>query len=323
MGRAVEIGEQRIEPGQRVRFQLPVARLPTETWMSLPIEVVHGRQPGPTLCLTGAVHGDEIIGVEIIRQVLAGLTPEALAGAVIAAPIVNVFGFISQSRYLPDRRDLNRSFPGAPRGSLAARLAHQLMTDIVSHSTHGIDLHTGSNHRTNLPQIRANLRDRETRRCAEAFAAPVMMDAQIRDGSLRQAATASGIHVLLYEAGEPLRFDADAIQRGTHGVLRVMAALAMCDLPEELPPSVPSVEVYRTSWVRARRGGILRLEVGLGDRVEKGARLGTIGDAFGHDQVAFKAPFSGMVIGAATNPLVYQGDGILNLASEVPDHAVG
>jgi len=319
MSRAVEIGNEKIEPGQRKRIQLPVSRLPTETWMSLPIEVVHGRQSGPILCLTGAVHGDEINGVEIIRQVLEGLDPESLAGAVIAVPIVNVFGFISQSRYLPDRRDLNRSFPGAARGSLAARLAHQVMTDIVLHSTHGVDLHTGSHHRTNLPQVRANLRDRETRRCAEAFAAPVMMDAQTRDGSLRQAATAAGIPILLYEGGEPLRFDANAIQRGTHGVLRVMVALEMCEPPKDLPPADPSVEIYRTSWVRARRGGILRLDVGLGDRVEQGERLGTIGDAFADNQVAIKAPFAGMVIGAATNPLVYQGDGIINLASEVPE----
>ncbi len=316
MTEAVEIGGRQIEPGQRVRFKIPVARLPTETWMSLPIEVVHGRQPGARLWISAAVHGDEINGVEIIRRVLERLDPAVLSGTVIAVPIVNVFGFIGQSRYLPDRRDLNRSFPGAARGSLAARLAHLFMTEVVEGCTHGIDLHTGSNHRANLPQIRANLRDAETRRCAEAFAAPVMMDSQTRDGSLRQAATASGIHVLLYEAGEPLRFDAQAIEIGTRGVLRVLVALGMAPPSEQAAVARPSVEVGQSTWVRARRGGILRLRVKLGERVAANEKVGTIADTFGDDSVLVRAPFAGLVIGATTNPLVNQGDGILNLASE-------
>jgi predicted deacylase len=318
MGEPILIGDARIEPGTRLRLKLPVARLPTETWMSLPIEVVHGQSAGPRLWLSAAVHGDEINGVEIIRQVLEYLDPARLAGTVIAVPIVNVFGFIQQSRYLPDQRDLNRSFPGGPRGSLASRLAHLVMSEVVSQCTHGIDLHTGSHHRANLPQIRANLHDAETRRCAEAFAAPVMMHAETRDGSLRQAATASGIHVLLYEAGEPLRFDPLAIRLGVEGVLRVMAALAMCELPSELAPPRPSTEVFHATWIRARRGGILRLDAQLGDRVEAGQRLGVIADAFGDNSVPVRAPFAGAIIGATSNPLVHPGDGILNLAAEEP-----
>ena len=228
----ITIADTPVSPGRRQRIEIPVAKLPTETWMSILVDVVHGSAPGPCLWLSAAIHGDELNGVEIIRRVLEQVTPDKLHGCLISVPIVNVFGFIEQERYLPDRRDLNRSFPGSSTGSLAARLANLFMTEVVSHCTYGIDLHTGSNHRANLPQIRGNLVDPETRRCAEAFAAPVMIHAETRDGSLRHAATAKGIHVLLYEAGEPMRFDADAIEIGTEGVMRVMAAFNMIRLPK-------------------------------------------------------------------------------------------
>ncbi len=174
-----------VEPGQCQRLELPIARLPTHTMLSLPITIVNGVQPGPRLWLSAAIHGDEINGVEMIRQVLAQVDPGQLKGTLIAVPIVNVFGFIEQSRYLPDRRDLNRSFPGSSRGSLASRLAHLFMQEVVSRCTHGIDLHTASQHRTNWPQIRANLQDRETHRCAQAFGTPVIIHAATRDGGAR------------------------------------------------------------------------------------------------------------------------------------------
>ncbi|MEQ8963814.1 MAG: succinylglutamate desuccinylase/aspartoacylase family protein, partial [Coleofasciculus sp. C2-GNP5-27] len=151
------IGGITVAPGERKRTEIPVARLPTQTLLSLPITVINGVEAGPRLWISAAIHGDEINGVEIIRQVLERINPSQLHGVLIAVPIVNVFGFIEQSRYLPDRRDLNRSFPGSPRGSLASRLADLFMTEVVSRCTHGIDLHTAAQHRTNLPQIRANL----------------------------------------------------------------------------------------------------------------------------------------------------------------------
>lgn len=308
------IGETEIPPGQRLRFEIPIARLPTETWLSLPVEVVNGVRDGPRLWLSGAVHGDEINGVEITRQVLASLDAAQLAGTVVAVPIVNVYGFVNQSRYLPDRRDLNRSFPGSPAGSLAGRLANLFMQSVVAQCTHGIDFHTGSNHRTNLPQIRANLKEPETRRIAEAFAAPVMMHAQMRDGSLRQAASRRGIHVLVYEAGEPLRFDTEAIAAGVRGTQRVMAALAMQMFPDlDLTPS-DTTEVTRSSWIRARRSGILRLDARLGQPVKSLERLGVIADAFGSDAISVVAPAAGFVIGHTNNPLVYQGDAVVHLA---------
>ncbi|NJL54249.1 MAG: succinylglutamate desuccinylase/aspartoacylase family protein [Spirulinaceae cyanobacterium RM2_2_10] len=316
----IQIAGHWIAAGDRQRLEIPIANLPTQTLLSLPVSVLHGLQPGACLWLSAAIHGDEIAGVEIIRRVLARIQPQQLRGTLLAVPIVNVFGFIEQSRYLPDRRDLNRSFPGSANGSLAARLAHLFMAEIVSRSTHGIDLHTASDHRTNWPQIRANLDDPETQRCAIAFAAPVAIHASIRDGSLRQAASKRNIPVLLYEAGEALRFDEPAIQCGVQGILRVMAALDMIDAPE-LPPPSSILELASSKWVRAVRSGILHLTVALGDRVERRQTLGFITDAFGEKTTKVFANTDGIAIGYTRNPLVNQGDAIVHLGILPPPNA--
>src|SRR5690606_21114485 len=204
------------------------------------------------------------------------------------------------------------------------RLANLFMTEVVSHCSHGIDLHTGSHHRANLPQIRGNLHDPETRRCAEAFQAPVMMHSQTRDGSLRHAATAKGIHLLLYEAGEPMRFDDDAIEIGTEGVLQVMAALRMIRPAKRRKQKPVSVMTEESVWIRARRGGILRLDVELGQRLAHREKVGVIADAFGENKVTVKAPINGVVIGVTRNPLVHQGDAIVHVAhvaDSVPSRA--
>lgn len=318
MGDTIRIGHVTVAPGERRRVEVPVARLPTETWLSLPVEVVNGAHAGPAIWLSAAVHGDEINGIEIIRRVLERIRVETLHGILLAVPIVNVFGFVQQSRTVPDGRDLNRAFPGSARGSLASRLAHLFMHEVVAHCGYGIDFHTGSNHRTNLPQIRANLEDVETRRCVEAFGAPVMMHSQERDGSLRQAATARGVHVLLYEVGEPLRFDPVGIRRGVNGTLRMMAELAMVP-PSYAPHPATSIEVHKSAWVRARRGGILRLDVKLGEKVRALQRVGAIADAFGDNRLAVTAPTDGIVIGHTNNPVLHQGDGILHLAQQVEE----
>ncbi|PZV08662.1 MAG: deacylase, partial [Leptolyngbya sp.] len=221
------MGGETIPRGKRVRLDLPVARLTTGTMMSLPVTVISGKKPGPRLWLSAAIHGDELNGVDIIRRVAKALKPHRLNGTVIAVPVVNIFGLLEQSRYLPDRRDLNRSFPGSARGSMAGRLAHLFMTEVVSQCTHGIDLHTAAIHRINLPQVRADLQDPATYAFAQAFGAPVIIHASHRDGSLRQAAARRKIPTLLYEAGEALRFDAQAIQTGVDGIYRVMAYLGM------------------------------------------------------------------------------------------------
>ena len=308
-----EIAKEIIPPGRSLRLDLPVSRLPTQTLLSLPITIVNGVTPGPRLWLSAAIHGDELNGVEIIRQVLAKIKPEQLRGTLLAVPIVNVFGFIEQSRYLPDRRDLNRCFPGSENGSLASRLANLFMREIVSHSTHGIDLHTAAINRVNLPQIRGNLKDPETYRCAKAFGTKIIMHANIRDGPLRQAATKKGIPVLLYEAGEALRFNSQAIAIGVQGILRVMNCLDMYDLPETVS-EFESIEVTQSKWIRASRGGIFHLGVNLGEKVTKKQELGFITDAIGEYRVAVRASVQGIVLSYSLNPLVNQGDAIVHLA---------
>ncbi len=315
-----ELGGHPVARGERRRIELPVARLPTETWLTLPLEVIRGARPGPTVWLSAGIHGDELNGLEIVRRVLDQVSPEQLAGTLLAAPIINVFGIISGDRYLPDRRDLNRSFPGSEKGSLAARLAHLFMTEIVARCDLGLDFHTGSNHRTNLPQVRANLSDAMCLRCAQAFQPPIVIDASERDGSLRQAAMERGVPVLLYEGGEALRFNATPIAVGVDGTLRVLAELGMIERsPELFPlPASPCVVSRSSSWVRARRSGVLRLDAVLGQRVASDEILGSIASVFGEGPKRVRAPHDGVVIGVALHPLANRGDAVAHIARVEP-----
>ncbi len=302
-----------VAPGERRRLQIPVGKRTSGAQIALPVEVVRGRKPGPHLFVCAAVHGDEIAGVEIIRRVLAQRALRRLRGALIAVPIVNVYGFVGLTRTLPDRRDLNRAFPGSPRGSLTSRLAHLFTSEVVANATHGIDLHTGAVHRSNLPQIRACLDDPETSRLARAFGVPVVLNANLRDGSLRQAVLERGIPMLLYEGGEALRFDAAAILAGTRGVLRVMKALGMLPGPPDKPVARPFL-AKSSQWVRAPDSGILRERARLGAAVKGGDVLGVIGDPLGADETPVVAPRDGVVIGRTELPLVNEGDAAFHVA---------
>ncbi|MCX8078222.1 MAG: succinylglutamate desuccinylase/aspartoacylase family protein [Geminocystis sp.] len=310
----IKIAGEIIPPGVVKQLEIPVARLPTQTLICLPVTVINGLESGARLWISAAIHGDEINGVEIIRQVVNQVNPRYLKGTLIAVPIVNVFGFIEQSRYLPDRRDLNRCFPGSENGSLASRLAHLFMREIVYKCTHGIDIHTAAIHRINLPQIRANLDDPETLKIAEAFNCPVMIHANTRDGSLRQAASSRGIPILLYEGGEALRFDDYAIDVGIRGIFRVMRVLGMYEHPccyEELPPPI---RIQQSKWLRAPHSGMFQFRSHLGAVVEKKQVIGTITDAFGNRTVAVKSTVRGIIIGHVQNPLVNQGDALVHIA---------
>lgn len=317
----LRVGDRALKPGGRARVKLPVARLITGEFLSLDAEVVRGREPGPALWLSGAIHGDELDGVEIVRRVLRRLDADALAGTVFGVPVVNLFGFMSDSRYLPDRRDLNRSFPGRESGSMAARLAHLFTTEIVRRSDFGIDFHCGSDDRRNLPQVRANLDDEATRAAARAFGAPVMIHGKPPDGSLRKAAAGEGARVLVYEAGEAHRFNADAIEVGVRGVLRVLDHLEMTDgaAAPGAGAAPPSLECRKTRWIRAGRSGICRLDVALGDRVQKGDRLGEISDTFGRNAHPVKIRHGGVVVGVRINPLVHRGEAVVHLAEPVEE----
>lgn len=307
------VGGEIIPQGKRVRLDLPVARLTTGTMMSLPVTVINGRKPGPRIWLSAAIHGDELNGVDIIRRLVKALKPHRLRGAVIAVPVVNIFGLLEQSRYLPDRRDLNRAFPGSSRGSLASRLAFLFMKEVVHQCTHGIDLHTAAIHRVNLPQVRADLTDPATYAVAQAFGAPIILHSSHRDGSLRQAAAKRHIPTLLYEAGEALRFDEAAIQMGVEGIYRVMDYLGMYAPPGSVPPT-QSLESRHTRWVRASRGGIWCCTTRLGEQVKPRQALGFISDTFGDKPIQVRSPMAGVVIGHGQNPLVNQGDALVHVA---------
>lgn len=309
----ITIGGVTVLPGRKTRIELPFARDITGSTESLPVLVINGRSYGPHVWISGAVHGDELNGVEIVRRVMAELDAKNLRGALIAVPIVNPLGFMIESRYLPDRRDLNRSFPGSKRGSTASRLAHLFMDQIVEQCSVGIDLHTATNHRTNVPQIRANLDDAATMSLAKAFAAPFSIHAKLRDGSLRQAASERGKTVLLFEAGQAHRFDEEAIEAGVVGVMRTLRSMKMIDA--RLPRATPTKLIRRTQWVRARRGGIARIEVGLGTYVEEGQPIAAISDAFGVRPTLTKASQSGWVIARTLRPLVNSGDALVHIAS--------
>lgn len=310
------IAETEVRAGRRAKLELPIARLTSGTPVALPVLVVHGTADGPTIWLSAAVHGDELCGVEVIRRVLATVEARALAGTVIAVPVVNVHGFNTGDRYLPDRRDLNRSFPGSPRGSLASRVANLMMTEIIGRCSMGIDLHTGSDHRVNLPQVRGDLDVPEVRRLADAFAAPLMLHARTRDGSLREAATRAGAATLLFEGGEADRFDEWSIGAGTDGVLRAMQSVGM--ITDAPAPAHPSRSSRSSAWVRATRSGIAHLDVALGDTIDEGDEIATIHDPFGKRLGTVRSRLAGMVIGHTRHPLVNRGDAIVHIAELEP-----
>ncbi len=318
MAKALKIGGAVVKRGQRRRLEIPVARLPTGTPLSLPVTVLRGKPSGPTIWLSAALHGDEINGTEIIRRVITQLDAKTLRGTVIAVPIVNVYGFIERSRYLPDRRDLNRSFPGSRSGSLASRLAHLFLAEVVSHCSHGIDFHTGALHRSNLPHLRADLKDAEARRLAAAFNAPLLFHAKRIVGSLRAEAYKRKIPILVFEGGEPLRFDEPSIRSGVRGTLRVLEALDMIDSEPERQRSKTTHEASKATWLRAPRSGILHLATSMGEKIAKGDILARIADPFSGRRRILRAPFDGLVFSQITNPLVYQGDAILHLAMLKP-----
>lgn len=295
-------------------MQLPVTDLSTHTPMTMPVQVIRGVEDGPRLFISAAIHGDEINGVEIIGRLLASDAMDRIRGALIAVPVVNVFGFVAQSRYLPDRRDLNRCFPGSKSGSLAARLAHLFLREIVDNATHGVDLHTGAIHRSNYPQIRADLKDPVVADFARSFGAPVLIDSGLRDGSLREAAGKRKVPVLVYEAGEALRFDDLSIREGVDGCLRVMAGLGMIDGAPD-PPADDVYIAHSSNWVRAPRSGVLREPAPLGARVGKGDVLGVVTDSFAESRVEVRARTDGVVIGCTYLPVVYEGDALFHIVS--------
>ena len=302
---------QAIAPGQSYRLPLPVGdSVGGET--STPVLVVAGARSGRVVCLTGGIHGDELNGVEVVRRSLARAKPAELRGTLVGVPIVNLAAFRRGSRYLPDRRDLNRFFPGNARGSSASRLARALF-EVLRHCDALVDVHSGSFHRTNLPQVRGDLRKPEVLRLAKAFGAELAVHNEGRPGTLRRAATDAGIPAIAYEAGEPMRFQEDAIDLGVAGVELLLASLGLRAAPAGAH-AAPAI-YYRSRWVRSDDGGILSARVHLGDEVQANQVLGTVFDPISNQRSKIRAPVKGRVIGVAIDQLVMPGYAAFHLAT--------
>lgn len=309
------IANETIAPGERRTLAIPVSRELSGLSASLPLQVLHGARPGPAVFVSAAIHGDELNGIAIVQQLAHALDPADLAGTVILAPAVNIFGLANHSRYLPDRRDLNRSFPGSARGSLAAQLANVFLEHVIARCSLGIDLHTAAVHRYNLPQIRINAGDPYLVELAMAFGAPVIVESPLREGSMRELAHGRGTPMLLFEAGEALRFDRLSIDIGSEGVKRVLAHLGMVDADDGLRSVGIPARTNRSVWVRAPRGGISHRLRRSGDPVHAGDPLAEVTGLFGEAALPLLSPIDGIIIGHATLPVVNQGDALFHIAA--------
>lgn len=311
---SITINNHTVEPGEQKEIQLNIARLPTYTNIDLPVHVLRAEEDGPTLLLTGGLHGDELNGIEIIRRMIGKdlLVPQK--GSVIAIPLVNVYGFIQNVRGLPDGKDINRSFPGIKGGSLARLLAYTLMNEIVPKIDYGIDFHTGGAARSNYPQVRCTFNVDKNKELANAFEAPFVIHSSLIEKSFRKAAHKKGKHILVYEAGESTRFYEHGIQEGINGTLRLMKYLGM---KKEAPKPLQKTEVYRKStWIRAKYAGLFRPKIELGEKVKQRQVLGYITDPYGNEQFKFVCPHDGRIIGLNYAPVVHKGDALLHLAYE-------
>lgn len=308
-----------IKKGQRKRFEILAAKLFDHTEMTIPVEVIRGKEDGPCMFISSTIHGDEINGVEVIRRLLSKKKLLSnIKGTLIFVPVVNMFGFNRNLRYLPDRRDLNRVFPGTKNGSLASQIAYKFVSEIVKKCDYGIDLHTGSAHRYNLPQIRAYLDNQELRNLAESFGVPVILHSNIRDGSLRQTASDLGVKVLLFEGGEALRYDEKVIRSAENGILSTLSSIGMLDkksIRNNIPKKIEVFHARSSHWIRAPHSGSLCIRHKVGHKVEKNEILGVIYDIFGIEKHFVRSKKDGIIVGITKMPLVNNGDALFHIAT--------
>lgn len=308
-----EIGGQSIAPGKTEDIRLEISETYTGDKICIPIRVIRSKNPGPSILITAAIHGDEINGTGIIHDFLFANEIALKQGTLILVPVVNVFGFESHERYLPDRRDLNRSFPGSPNGSLASRIADKLMTELVDKCDYAIDLHTAASQRTNYPNVRADLSNPKTKHLAVAFGCALVLDGKGPEGSFRREATRRGCPTIILEAGEPCKIEPTLLQIGLRGIHNVLIEFGMFDGKVEKPPF--QALVRKTSWARATVGGILKFHVSPGDFVDQGQPLATNYSILGYKQNIIESPSHGIIVGMTTMPAVKPGEPICNIAA--------
>lgn len=306
----INIGNVCISPGSTSLLKLKISEGFTSQPVHIPVSVINGSHPGPKLFITAAIHGDELNGVEVVRQLIYEVDLTQLHGALVLIPVVNVLGFENSSRYLPDRRDLNRVFPGHPSGSAAERIADKVF-HIAMQCDYGIDIHTAATGRSNMPHIRADMSNASCRRMAKAFGTTVIIDHPGVKRSMRYNTTEAKVPTILLEAGESNKFEPRMVSNALRGVLNVLNELGMLKGTTHEPPF--RVIVKTTEWVRVDNGGLMDIKVNPGDLVEQGDLLATVENPFGLERETVKAPFTGMIVGVATNPLVFPGGPVCHL----------
>lgn len=311
MGKAFHIQGKVISPGHHAQVVLNSYKLPTHTVIEIPVFVFNGKKPGPTILFLAGMHGDEINGIEIVRQLIKRKDVHTLKkGCVVAIPVINIISFIAGSRDLPDGRDLNRCFPGSTNGSLGSRIAHDLVETIIPQIDFGIDFHTGGAKITNYPQIRCVFSDKKNLQLAKIFAPPLVLNSPFRDSTLRKEAAARGKQILVFEGGESHRFDRPSIEEGLNGCIRTLNHFKMIDADV---PDHSSVFLPKTSWIRARSSGLFHTTKQYGHHVEKGEIIGMICDPYGEVEHSIVAAHSGYIVGLNNQPVVNQGDALIHI----------
>jgi hypothetical protein len=308
------ISGQEIPPAENRRINVRLAKLPSGTTIDLPVFIFRSKRKGPTVLLSGGLHGDEINGIEIIRRLIDGDHFLDLSkGSVVAIPVINIYGFLNFSREVPDGKDVNRSFPGTATGSLAARVAHFMTKNVLPAIDLGVDFHTGGASRFNFPQIRYSAKDRKAAELAKAFSPPVILQSQLLEKTLRKQAFKMGKTLLVYEGGESMRMNEEVVYEGIQGTRRLLRHLGM--LEDARDANTEPIYCPDSTWIRAKRSGIYTGLVKAGMNVNRGDVLGRITDPFGEFKVNVKSSIDGIVIGHNNMPVVNQGDALLHIGT--------
>lgn len=308
--REIIVNGIKVRPGQSLNIDIAIARLPTHTLIDLPVFIRRGKEDGPVVLISGGVHGDEINGIVAVRRMLEDNLIQPLRGTVILMPLVNVYGFLSNSRTFPDGRDLNRSFPGSKKGSLASQIAFMMSSQIIPQIDYGIDFHTGGRMLSNYPQVRVDFKDKKGFELAKAFGTHFILDSPHIDKSFRKEAYKQRKHILVYEGGESMRLDDYAVEEAVAGTLRMLQFLEMV---EKAPQPKLGIILPESSWIRAKVSGIFTSYVRLGQEVKKGQILAKISDPYGQVKIPVKATHNGHVIGLNNNPVVNAGDALIHV----------
>ncbi len=309
----LQIDGHTIHPGESTKLSINIARLPSHTDIDLVIHVNRSEIPGPIVLLSGGLHGDEINGIEIVRRIMERNINQPLKGTIISMPIINIYGFINFSRYVPDGKDINRSFPGNRNGSLASRVAHFMTSTMLPVVDYGLDFHTGGANRSNFPQVRCTFRDEQAVALAQATNAPFILHSPLIKKSLRDSAYRKGKSFLVYEGGESMRMDEIAIEEGIKCAMNFLSHLEMIPATHAEPSSI---WIKESAWIRSRYSGIFHSDVELGQIVGRGEEIGQITDPFGDFQKVIKSPGDGYVIGLNNTPIVHQGDALVHLGKD-------